>query len=316
MARFLLWLLTLGASNAWACYCTYPAGDGRCYANTACWACVPGAYNLAWQQQYCWGFQAPVVTAPPPPTCKTGTETRTEACLQNQTGSKTYTRQSTCPDAYGQPVWGAWQLTQDSCKWNPPTCQPSTQTQTLSCPAGFVGSITQQQTSTCPDPYGSPVWSNAWQTTSNTCVKSITNPSNPTSPLSSILVPAIPSAPAIVPQAPVQMMTPPTATPEAPTSTPSTSSTPQTSTPAPSQGASASSTTAGTGARVASIVQRLELVGAMPRQPSIVELISLNQELPYAIRRQQDLLSEFILADDSWLDRDVPVEYRNNSYGD
>jgi len=54
----------------------------------------------------------------------------------------------------------------------------------------------------------------------------------------------------------------------------------------------------------------------MPRQPSIVEFISLKQELPDAIRRQQDLLSELIQPDASWLDRDVPVEYRNNSYGD
>ena len=307
MARFLLWLsLILGASNAWAqaCYCTYPAGDGRCYANTACWACTPGAYSIDWQKQFCYGFQAPIVT-PLPPACEPSSETRVDACLPNQTGSKTYTRQSTCTTS-GQSVWGAWQLTQDSCKWNPPTCQISTQTQTLSCPAGFVGSITQQQTSTCPDPYGSPVWSNAWQTTSNTCVKSISNPSNPASPLSSILVPAIPSAPVIAPQAPVQMTTPSTDTP----------STPPTSTPAPSPAPSVSGSNAGTGARAVSIVQRLELVGAMPKQPSIVELISINQELPDAVRRQQNLLSELIQPDASWLDRDVPVEYRNNSYGD
>jgi Putative peptidoglycan binding domain len=50
----------------------------------------------------------------------------------------------------------------------PPTCAPdptSPQMQTLACPAGQVGSITQTRTSTCPGP----TWG-AWTTTSNTCV--------------------------------------------------------------------------------------------------------------------------------------------------
>jgi hypothetical protein len=48
------------------------------------------------------------------------------------------------------------------------TCAPdpsSPQTQTLSCPTGQTGSITQTRTSSCPGP----TWS-AWTTTSNTCM--------------------------------------------------------------------------------------------------------------------------------------------------
>jgi hypothetical protein len=49
-----------------------------------------------------------------------------------------------------------------------PVCTPdpsSPQTQTLACPAGQTGSITQTRTSTCPGP----TWS-AWTTSANTCV--------------------------------------------------------------------------------------------------------------------------------------------------
>ena len=187
MAKYLMrlllpLLLILGTNDALAqeCYCVFPNKDGRCYANTTCWACAPGAYDQGWQKTFCYGYQAPVIQ-----TCTPSSETRTESCGENQTGSKTYTRQNTCSTS-GQTVQGQWTLTQDTCKWNPPTCQISTQTQTLSCPAGYTGSITQQQTSLCPNPYGNPVWSNAWVTTSNSCVKSISNPTNPTSPVSPI----------------------------------------------------------------------------------------------------------------------------------
>jgi hypothetical protein len=48
-------------------------------------------------------------------------------------------------------------------------CVPeATQTQSLTCPAGQNGSISQQRTSSCPTVSGSPVWS-GWSTTSNSC---------------------------------------------------------------------------------------------------------------------------------------------------
>jgi hypothetical protein len=50
----------------------------------------------------------------------------------------------------------------------PPVCTPdpsSPQTQTLACPAGQTGSITQTRTSSCPGP----TWS-TWTTSANTCV--------------------------------------------------------------------------------------------------------------------------------------------------
>jgi hypothetical protein len=53
----------------------------------------------------------------------------------------------------------------------PPICTPlPPQTQTLSCPGGQTGSITQTRTSTCPGPTWGP-----WVTTSNTCTTQTTS---------------------------------------------------------------------------------------------------------------------------------------------
>lgn len=48
-------------------------------------------------------------------------------------------------------------------------CSPETQTQSLSCPTGYTGSITQTKTKTCTTS-GQGIWSD-WVTTNNTCVK-------------------------------------------------------------------------------------------------------------------------------------------------
>ena len=117
-----------------------------------------------------------------PPTCVPSTDTKTESCGLNFSGQKNYTKQNTCPDPYGSPVQGAWVLTSNTCTQNPPSCKTTTETQTLQCQTGFTGSIIQTRSSMCPDPYGSPVWQ-PWVTTSDTCKKSINNPTNPTSPV-------------------------------------------------------------------------------------------------------------------------------------
>lgn len=132
-----------------------------------------------------------------PPTCQIGSQTKTEACPTNYSGAKTYTKTSTCPDPYGQPLWGDWLLSSNTCAPNPPTCRTSTESQTLSCQTGYTGSITQTRFSTCPDPYGQPLWG-AWTTTTSTCTKSISNPTNPTSPVSPISPTATVTAPAVI----------------------------------------------------------------------------------------------------------------------
>lgn len=117
----------------------------------------------------------------------------------------------------------------------------------------------------------------------------------------------------------VPTMQAPTDAQEAPTSAVSGPQSPTTSASSPAQSPvqSAPPTPAANGAKAVSIVQRLELVGAFPKQPTIIETISFSQELPDGIRRQQELFIQLIQPDDSWLDRDVPSDYRRGGlYGD
>lgn len=63
---------------------------------------------------------------------------------------------------------------------NYPTCNnqcvvQAPQTQTLACPSGQTGSITQTRTSSCPTTTGSLVWS-AWTTTANSCQSQVILP--------------------------------------------------------------------------------------------------------------------------------------------
>jgi len=117
------------------------------------------------------------------------TQTQTLSCPANYSGAITQTRQATTS---GQTT--AWQTVSNTCVPNPPTCQVSTQSQTLSCPTGYVGSIQQTRSSTCPDPYGQPVWL-PWATTINSCKQATTNPNNPASPISPLSQTSTPTLP-------------------------------------------------------------------------------------------------------------------------
>jgi len=304
MARLglLLLLNLLSLNNAWACYCTTPwmadaQGRQYCVANPECWACVPGAYDPNWQSLFCGNYVPPAPPPPPQPTCQTSTQTEQGSCPANTSGTVARTRQSTCPDPYGQPVWGEWQ-TQSNCTPNPPTCQISSEAKTEACQAGYVGQKDYTRQSVCPNPYGQSVWGQ-WNLVSDSCTKSVTNPTNPLSPVSPISAPAMPSAPVIAPTpAPMTTMETPT---EAPSEKPAeTSSEPATSSDspsaAPSQAPAAPTQSAGSGARAAALVQRLTMIGALPPQPTIIETLTFAQEMPDDIRRQQDFLLDLFVV--------------------
>ncbi|HHA2572000.1 TPA: type 4 pilus major pilin [Stenotrophomonas maltophilia] len=143
--------------------------------------------------------------AVPSPASRTETESQAVGCPAGQLGSLAQSRSRAgtyaCPEAWAAPVltwggWSAWATTSSTCA---PACvlpNPSMQTntetrtasQTLACPSGQVGSVTQQRqerrtqtrAASCPAPTGSYVWggwsawsawtgSTAWATTSNTC---------------------------------------------------------------------------------------------------------------------------------------------------
>ena len=191
MARFLLsliFLLTLLRSNdvQAACYAGSWSNGQPVYGSLF----VDGGTTLAQCQALaCQIYPSISQSCPgatPPPqvvTCTYSAQTETRSCPVNYSGTQTWKKETNCPTgSYGQPVQTDWFKIQDTCVQNPPTCQVSSQQQTLSCQTGYTGSITQTRSSTCPDPYGSPVWQ-PWVTTSDTCKKSVNNPTNPVSPV-------------------------------------------------------------------------------------------------------------------------------------
>lgn len=114
------------------------------------------------------------------PVCVNATETQSSACpLPHYSGVVNQARTYSCTSS----SWSPWYETSNNCTQDPPTCQTTTETRTLACQTDYVGSITETRISSCPDPYGSPVWG-AWVETTNTCVKSATNVTNVSSPVS------------------------------------------------------------------------------------------------------------------------------------
>ena len=114
------------------------------------------------------------------PACSDLVENQTTACtLPHYSGAINQSRNFSCSTQ----SWSAWTETSNNCTQDPPTCQTSVETRQLACQADYVGSITETRYSSCPDPYGNPVFG-AWVETTNTCVKSATNVTNVTSPVS------------------------------------------------------------------------------------------------------------------------------------
>ena len=291
MAKYLIWLLfLLGTNNvlAQACYCTtswhYNSTFGQsCTANADCWACQQGAYNTSWQQAFC----PNVYAAPVPVTCTTTFTEKTESCQINYSGIKRYKQETrTCTD--GQVTQSGWQLYSNSCVQNPPTCQTQSQTQTLSCQTGYTGSTIQTRTSSCPDPYGQPVFA-PWATISDTCKKSLSNPTNPTSPVSPIS-PVSPSAVTASPTAAVPStinnpVTNPVTNPAA--SVAPTQQTQQTTPPEPPKGMNQKSVVG----RVLSLEQK---VGAVVQRMNPFPTATINQELPLEIRQNNKFLMDIL----------------------
>jgi len=91
----------------------------------------------------------------------------TASCGEGYSGSIITTTKSTCPDPYGQPVWGN-PTTVNTCTALTLCVAPAPESRTLSCPSGQTGSIIETRSSSCPDKYGTPVIG-SWTQTSNTC---------------------------------------------------------------------------------------------------------------------------------------------------
>lgn len=95
------------------------------------------------------------------------TSTNMSFCPAPQVGTITNRQNYTCYNAT-RGTWGAWYISRNTCA-NP--CTPTNQRQTISCNAGYTGSITQQRDYTCP----AAAWG-SWYNISNTCTAIPTAP--------------------------------------------------------------------------------------------------------------------------------------------
>ena len=241
---------------------------------------------------YPWQVYSDTCT-PNPITCVYSAQTENRSCPVNFSGTQMWKRETNCPSgSYGQPSPTDWFKIQDSCTPNTPSCQVSTQTQSLSCQTGYVGTIIQIQTSTCPNPYGQPIWSGSWITTQNTCTKSVTNPTNiaspvsPVSPLNPTSV-ATPVSPTITSNvtAPTIQDVPNSATTLTTSQTKSTAS----ETPTPKETPKSPFTI-----KTIPLALSLELFSKPMTQPNVFHDLNIGQELPNDIKMMQNIYMDLI----------------------
>jgi len=172
-------LLTL-RSNAYAWSCSFNNDDDGWYQDGSM-VCDGIDPQVALEEHYCTWYrpQDPVCQTFIEPICVDSIEYRTLSCPPNYQGGIQESRNYVCQQA----SWTNWSITSDNCTPNPPTCNSSFDNRIVACASGYEGQISQQKISTCPDPYGDPIWSD-WTDISNSCKQSITNVENPTSPIS------------------------------------------------------------------------------------------------------------------------------------
>lgn len=153
---------------------------------------------------------------------------------------------------------------------------------------GYTGLITQTRTSSCPDPYGQPIFA-PWITTLDTCVKTMSNPSNPVSPVNPAN-PASPIAPvqATVPVTTQPIMSNPVASPVTNTQTVTAPTTQQSQTsPQPSPMEKKPVTAL---SRILDLEQKQ--VVKQPHNP--FPTANINQEIPLEIRQNNKFLMDIL----------------------
>ena len=310
----LLSLIILRSNNVQAyCYATQWASYGPVYSSLGV---AEGTTLQACQQLACSLFSGiPECGQPPVPVCQDIVENQTLSCEPNYSGAVNQTRTKTCSNNQ----WTDWVTTSNNCSPNPPTCISSVQERQTACQQGFTGTITEQQITSCPTPYSQPVVS-PWIESTNLCTKSITNPTNVASPVNpaspinaTVTQEPMPIAPAPEPpaepppmEAPAQD-TPASPAPTAETTTPTVSSgSTSTQSSQPTVNTTQTATPTATTQPVVpkgkeivpgfGVVMSLEILNK-PMQTQQIQLndtLAYQQELPYDLRGNQDLLLQFI----------------------
>ena len=113
-------------------------------------------------------FVPPGYVSDPPTSCIPSTARRIYPCPTGEVGVIVEERTSTCPGPYTSP-WGVVSNTCAPIVGPPTACVPDVDAiRNDPCPMGQGGSITMQRSSSCPNPYGSPVWG-SWVLVGSTC---------------------------------------------------------------------------------------------------------------------------------------------------
>ena len=178
MARIgLLLLLLIQWSNVYAWSCYYNNGEDGWYDGTSM-VCDGIEVSVAIENHYCEWYRLddPYCSQYQVTTCVDSIEYQTLSCPPNHSGGIQQSRTYVCQQA----SWTDWTTTSDNCTPNPPTCIASFDSRIVACPSGYEGQITETRISSCPNPYGTEVWSD-WSESQNTCTQSTTDPVSPIS---------------------------------------------------------------------------------------------------------------------------------------
>jgi hypothetical protein len=243
---------------------------------------------------------------PTTPPCTDTVEVQSIACQPNYSGVINQSRSYYCEAN----TYTDWITTSNNCTPNPPTCETSVESRQVACQEGYEGQITETRSSSCPDPYGQPIFG-AWVETNKSCVQTVTNVLNPISPIS----PIAPVSPMMEVPQPVIVETPTefqqTATETPKTTQEKTSNTSKTNVEAPQsinnsqpisspkQGENNASVSVPKGRDLVpgfGIVMSMEILNApiVFQQQQLETALDYSQEIPNGIRGNQEFLLEII----------------------
>jgi len=174
-------------SNVYAWSCWFENGKDGWYLEDTMY-CEGISVEESLSQHYCDWYRPddPICDQYQNLVCAEATEFKTEACQPNHTGGVNYSRSYSCATL----SWSQWTESSSNCTPLPHTCLENIESKVMACPSGYEGSIMEQRITQCPDPYGTPIYSE-WLEESNTCTQSVsdpispisvTSPSNPVSP--------------------------------------------------------------------------------------------------------------------------------------
>lgn len=158
-----------------------PAGDVGIIVETRTSTCATSSSTPSWSGWAVASNSCQTPSSVSAATCSPATTSRDIGCPAGQFGIIREEMTTECPTPTATPVTGTWveqfrTCVALSCQQAGTCCTASSNTDNPGCPAGYTGTRTTRQDSTCASPSDSPVMG-AWYDETNTCVAS--NPEPP-----------------------------------------------------------------------------------------------------------------------------------------